>query len=352
MLEFGGRKLDVVKPHLFLGCSSEKLPVAESLRDRLRSHARVRLWTKGVFRLSSSVLESLEEVLPEFDAAVFVLAPDDVARIRENQVDVVRDNVIFELGFFIGALGRHRTFFVVPRKDLDRLHLPTDLAGATYAPYDVPRRRADWPEAIRPAAEAIRDALRDLKGSHRRRQGLLVDRIEFFEDVSPDFDRMFAGAKRITTFFIHSRRWREDYTSRLREFLARPATMLTAILPEPNDSLLREMFLRNFADGPQIPVLMEDACCFYAELDREFPGKVSVLFAKTYPTYSLYRFDDRAIVAMYPTTARKKSVPTFIVRRGSGFGDFVDDDVTRLIESSRPPTKTEWARFRKRGLNK
>lgn len=331
------------KPHVFLGCSSEKLPIAHALKANLRGYARVRLWTRGIFKLSRSALESLENALPEFDAAIFVLAPDDLARIRARYKDIVRDNIVFELGLFVGALGRERTFFVVPEAS-PKLHLPTDLAGITYATYKEPRRRVALQEALRPAAESIAEALREIaRRGRRRRTGLRIERADFFEAF--DFGPYFDNAKTLTTFFIHSRRWREDNTEDIRSFLRRKDTCLTAILPQPKDAVINNVFRRNFEDGPQIPSFVEDACCYYVALQKEFPGRVRLLFVQNYPTYSFYQFDELTIVAMYPTTARKKGVPTFLVKAGSAFAEFVKDDIDRMLQSARTPTRSERRRF-------
>jgi len=47
----------------------------------------------------------------------------------------VRDNVLFELGLFMGKLTRHRSILVHPK--IKNLKLPTDLQGLTLIPYDA-----------------------------------------------------------------------------------------------------------------------------------------------------------------------------------------------------------------------
>jgi hypothetical protein len=69
-----------------------------------------------------------------FDFAVFVFDADDVAQIRRAEVRTVRDNVVFELGLFIGRLGRGRAFWITA-EGTAAPHIPTDLAGITRLTY-------------------------------------------------------------------------------------------------------------------------------------------------------------------------------------------------------------------------
>jgi CRP/FNR family transcriptional regulator, cyclic AMP receptor protein len=124
------------KPIVFIGSSREALPIAIPIRDGLLCpELEVRLWTDGVFGPSRFPMEDLERQLEQADFAVLVAAPDDHVSSRGKDSDAPRDNVVFELGLFMGALARLRTFVVVPR-GVD-LKIPTDILGLTPVLYDI-----------------------------------------------------------------------------------------------------------------------------------------------------------------------------------------------------------------------
>jgi len=95
--------------------------------------ADVVVWSQGVFGLSEGTLATLVQKLPSFDYAVLVLTPDDISISRGNANQTPRDNVLFELGLFMGVLGHERCFIVYDRGQ--DLKLPSDLAGVTPATY-------------------------------------------------------------------------------------------------------------------------------------------------------------------------------------------------------------------------
>jgi predicted nucleotide-binding protein len=68
--------------------------------------------------------------------AVILMTPDDFGgKASEPPKPRARQNVIFELGFFIGALGPRRVAAIVA----DDVELPSDYEGVVYIPYV-----ADW----------------------------------------------------------------------------------------------------------------------------------------------------------------------------------------------------------------
>lgn len=119
---------------VFVGSSREGLSVAQAIQLELQHDAVCTIWYQGVFGLMEGTLEALVAALPTFDFAIIVLTPDDLAIVRDERVQLPRDNVLFELGLFMGHLGRKRVFVLY----CDGTKLPTDLAGVTLAAFSRP----------------------------------------------------------------------------------------------------------------------------------------------------------------------------------------------------------------------
>ncbi len=118
------------EPVVFLGSSTEGLTIAVNIYKYLLKHPFVpRLWSNGVFECSSTTIEDLLRTAKESDFAIIILTADDITKSRGKSKPAPRDNVIFEIGLFMGALSRERTYIVAPR-NLD-IKIPTDLLGVT-----------------------------------------------------------------------------------------------------------------------------------------------------------------------------------------------------------------------------
>lgn len=81
-----------------------------------------------------TIIEKLERH-STVDFAVVLLTPDDVGKKNDERTSLrprARQNVLFELGFFVGVLGRARVC-VLRRGSIE---LPTDYSGVTYIDFD------------------------------------------------------------------------------------------------------------------------------------------------------------------------------------------------------------------------
>lgn len=150
-----------MRPKLFIGSSKEGLKIAKAIQLNLDYDVEPTVWTQEVFKLSSTTIDDLTETLKEMDFGVFVFSPDDIIILRGEEHKSVRDNVIFELGLFVGRLGKERAFFLIPRGE-ENLHLPTDLIGVTPAYYDINRTDKKWTRATGAACTQILNAIEEL----------------------------------------------------------------------------------------------------------------------------------------------------------------------------------------------
>ena len=121
-------------PRVFLGSSREGIELAKLLSAVLNRYAVVKPWY-DVFRPNYGNLENLLREISTSDFAVFVWSPDDKAEIRGVESFVIRDNLVFEFGLFLGKLGRERVYAIVPEHQ-EGLRLLTDLHGVSLSRND------------------------------------------------------------------------------------------------------------------------------------------------------------------------------------------------------------------------
>lgn len=153
------RLMAVTRPRVFIGSSSEGLDVAENLHVALESKVAcdVTVWHQGVFDVSDYTMRSLVEAARQADFAILVASGDDMTESRGSTDASPRDNVIFELGLFMGVLGIERVMILCPESPPVRL--PSDLKGFTrlqsYRTRDDGNLRAALQAAVLQAAKVI-----------------------------------------------------------------------------------------------------------------------------------------------------------------------------------------------------
>ena len=147
----------MAKPAVFLACSTEDIATARAIQAELDYDTEITIWNQDFFVPSEFTLESLTKKLHLFDFAIFVMAPDDIVSKRGRRTFAPRDNVVFELGLFIGRLGRDRCFIVVPRGQ--KIGFPTDLLGVTVVDYAANRSDGNLRAALGPGCNRIRSVV-------------------------------------------------------------------------------------------------------------------------------------------------------------------------------------------------
>ena len=122
------------KKRIFIGSSSEELSLAESAKKILEPEFEVTIWNDtvwdtAVFKINNNFLHDLLKATLQYDFGVLLGTTDDKVIVREEEKLQSRDNVLFELGLFMGRLGLSKCAFVVEKE----LNILSDIKGISLA---------------------------------------------------------------------------------------------------------------------------------------------------------------------------------------------------------------------------
>ena len=118
------REAITIQPTVFIGSSSEMLPVVNRLVSLLSNDFRPRPWNQ-VFTSGDYTFDVLTREVERADAAVFIFGKDDTLGFRGEATYAARDNVILEYGLFAAGIGRDRVLILEEKG----VKLPSDLLG-------------------------------------------------------------------------------------------------------------------------------------------------------------------------------------------------------------------------------
>lgn len=126
-----------MKRKIFIGSSKEGLKIAEKVQKCINNKCSEWLeceaWNGGfVFEINKGTLECLIKASRKYDYGIFIASKDDISIKRLRLHHTTRDNVLFEMGLFLGSLGLNRAFLITH----DKVHMPSDFNGVTQIRYN------------------------------------------------------------------------------------------------------------------------------------------------------------------------------------------------------------------------
>jgi CRP/FNR family cyclic AMP-dependent transcriptional regulator len=137
------------KVRVFIMASAAAGKIARAVENAFKNEPfDLVVWTDDVFQ--NYDIDSLEGMLDQSDVGITVVEPSE----KESR----RDEVIFELGFLMGRLGRHRTVLIEPRNEKVQL---SELAGINTITYRYANGQ-DLAEELAPACNKLRKIIHEL----------------------------------------------------------------------------------------------------------------------------------------------------------------------------------------------
>lgn len=252
--------IDSKPTRIFIGSSSEGREIAEHIQVAIDSPGEFAptVWHQGVFDVGRTPLQSLVAAKQDYEFAILLLTPDDTLKHRDQVSSVPRDNLIFELGFFISAFGPERTIAV--QCEVDNVKIPTDLLGITTARYPAPVDN-NIQAAVAHAVIEIRKALRQYRlqapsilPPPAAQSPLLPSISALVRDATDVLHQVVlnrAGIARKVVDDEDFARWRRTILNMLRKHFHSRQDDVYAIWLRPNDKQRLRVYAEDNLSGPQ-----------------------------------------------------------------------------------------------------
>ncbi|MGO4820612.1 MULTISPECIES: CBASS system CD-NTase-associated NAD(+) hydrolase Cap12 [unclassified Flavobacterium] len=127
------------KKRIFIGSSTEELDLANAAKAILEFDKEFEVtiwneevWEKAVFKLNNNYLNDLIRATLQFDFGILIGTQDDQVIVRGNEELQPRDNILFELGLFIGRLGLNNCAFLIDKE----IKVLSDIKGISLARFE------------------------------------------------------------------------------------------------------------------------------------------------------------------------------------------------------------------------
>jgi len=130
------------KIRVFVISSREAIDIVRAIENDFERDTDIEVvaWKNDIFKVANYPLEDLEAQLDLADFAVAIAHTDDVVVSRKKRSGAPRDNVVFELAYFMGRLGRRRSVLIEPASR--KVKLPSDYNGVTSITYTFDKAEA------------------------------------------------------------------------------------------------------------------------------------------------------------------------------------------------------------------
>jgi predicted nucleotide-binding protein len=121
-------KMNKIRPFIVHGHDNEEvLKLKDFLQNKVKTEEPIILHQQP--GLGRTIIEKFEDYSSLVNVAIILITPDDVGgkngKVQENRA---RQNVIFELGYFSGKLGRKRVILLLK----GNVEIPSDLLGVSH----------------------------------------------------------------------------------------------------------------------------------------------------------------------------------------------------------------------------
>lgn len=134
-----------------------------------------------------------------------------------------------------------------------------------------------------------------------------------FRDPRVNWINLFKNACRLDIFIAFGTTWRNTQAERIEELLSDKDAKLRIVLPDPDDTHIVDSLATRFRMTKEnVKRTIEEARAFFQHRKEKAKGTVEIYFSGIVPVFSFYRFNNKAVFALYNHRVGKEPVPTVI----------------------------------------
>jgi hypothetical protein len=147
-----------------------------------------------------------------------------------------------------------------------------------------------------------------------------------FHDRIP-WEDLFNESNRLDVVVAYARTWRNTHERKLRDFLDDPDAILEVVLPDPGfDLAVGEMAHRFELEKDELVRRIQQAKEWFEQLGNRGRGEVRVYYLRRALVYSMYRFNNKCIVASYRHRPERGEIVTVMGERGGSLYKWTRDE--------------------------
>lgn len=152
------------------------------------------------------------------------------------------------------------------------------------------------------------------------------------KDERVRWDLLFKNACRLDIFIAYGHTWRNTQLERIDKLLSDPASRLRVVLPEPEDAeTMKSLASRFNMSTADVQDEIANARAFFEHRRKKAAGPVEIYFTRITPLFSFYRFNNKAVFALYNHREGRLPVPTFVCDRDGFLFEYFSDEFEGII---------------------
>jgi hypothetical protein len=154
-----------------------------------------------------------------------------------------------------------------------------------------------------------------------------------FQSSEIDWDALFYRTRFVDLLFMGNSSWRRSQFLHLEALLQRDGSRLMIILPDPmNEVVIASAKARLGGADADPKKYFQKTCEYFRNLSNKFPSAhIEIWFIPQLPSFSVFRFDDSAVVALYSHRRAQVGVPTFICDKGGDLFKYATSEIDSVV---------------------